>query len=251
MSYKGYQFYDDDQNFQKYLERRNWAENANDTIEKPIFLELLSDVKGHSILDLGCGTAAFGLDLLDLGAYSYTGVEGSANMVEESKKIMNRTNGKVVHTSMEDWNSPEASYQLIISRLAIHYLPEIDEVFSKVHRSLAHGGSFIFSVEHPVMTSSFGIARPEGMKQDWVVDNYFHSGIREQEWLGGKAIKYHRTIEDYFHALRKAGFAIESLRESKPRAEQFHNAETYERRMRIPLFLFFKGTKPVSTNKRL
>jgi SAM-dependent methyltransferase len=243
MSYRGSHFYDEEQNFKNYLERRNWNENANDTIEKPIFLDLLNDVEGQDILDLGCGTASFGIELLDLGANTYTGIEGSINMVKESKNIINRVNAKVIHTTMEDWNYPESSFDLIISRLAIHYLSEIDEIFCKVHKSLVKEGSFIFSVEHPVMTSSYGISRPGGFKQDWLVDNYFHTGVREQEWLGGKVIKYHRTVEDYFSALQGAGFTIESLKESKPREEYFQNSETYERRMRIPLFLFLKGKK--------
>jgi GNAT superfamily N-acetyltransferase len=61
--------------------------------------------------------------------------------------------------------------------------------------------------------------------------------------FGGTVIKYHRTIEDYFKGLQKAGFIIECLRESKPREENFHNLETYKRRMKIPLFLFIKGKK--------
>lgn len=36
MAYKGSQFYDDEQLLNKYLERRRWNENANDTIEKPV-----------------------------------------------------------------------------------------------------------------------------------------------------------------------------------------------------------------------
>lgn len=243
MSYRGSQFYDVDQNFNNYLERRSWNENANDTIEKPIFNELIGDVIGQDILDLGCGTASYGNELLELKARSYTGIEGSINMVEESKKWMNHVNGKVIHSTIEEWDYPKSQFNFIISRLAIHYLSEIDEVFSKVYKSLIHKGSFVFSVEHPVMTSSYGIERPEGPKQDRVVDQYFNTGIREQEWLGGKALKYHRTIEDYFSAMRNAGFTIDCLLESKPREQNFQNKETYDRRMRIPLFLFFKGTK--------
>ncbi|MNI95747.1 hypothetical protein D3C73_1540660 [compost metagenome] len=36
MSYKGSDFYDNDVNLEKYIERRKWQENANDTLEKPV-----------------------------------------------------------------------------------------------------------------------------------------------------------------------------------------------------------------------
>lgn len=210
----GSHFYDQNQNFKNYLERRSWNENANDTIEKPIFMALINGVEGQNVLDLGCGTASFGNEILDLGATTYTGIEGSINMVNESKKILNRANGHVIHTSMEEWDYPNSAYHLIVSRLAIHYIHDVSNIFNKVYKSLVQGGKFVFSVEHPVMTSSYGVSKPEGYKQEWLVDNYFHTGVREQEWLGGKAVKYHRTIEDYFHALQNAGFTIESLKES-------------------------------------
>ena len=55
--------------------------------------------------------------------------------------------------------------------------------------------------------------------------------------------KYHRTVEDYFRALQEAGFVVEQLRESRPQREQFADEQTYERRRRIPLFLFLAGRK--------
>ncbi|MDR9856477.1 class I SAM-dependent methyltransferase [Paenibacillus sp. VCA1] len=243
MVYKGSQFYDDEQLLTKYLERRRWDENANDTIEKPVFMDLLGEVTDKDVLDLGCGTAGFGNELLDLGASSYTGIEGSKKMFELSKDIMTRNNGKVIHTAIEAWDFPASSYDMVVSRLVIHYINDIDALFDQVYNTLAQEGAFIFSVEHPVITSSYGTVKTEGLKQSWIVDQYFYTGPREQDWLGGKVIKYHRTIEDYFVGLQKAGFVIEGLRESKPQEKNFHNQETYHRRMKIPLFLFIKARK--------
>ncbi|KAA2302245.1 SAM-dependent methyltransferase, partial [Clostridioides difficile] len=59
MKDRGSDFYDDEANFEKYMERRKWQENANDTLEKPVMLELIGDVAGKNILDLGCGDARF------------------------------------------------------------------------------------------------------------------------------------------------------------------------------------------------
>ncbi|MEC0240342.1 methyltransferase domain-containing protein [Paenibacillus dokdonensis] len=243
MEHRGSEFYDDALIFKKYLDRRSWTENANDTLEKPIILQLIGDVTGLEILDLGCGDASFGNELLDAGAVSYTGIEGSANMVEEAKKTMHRSKTEIIHTAIEDWDFPDSRFDMAISRLVLHYIEDVEAIFKKVYQSLVDGGSFIFSVEHPVMTSSYGLPREEGMKQDWIVDQYFHTGIRKQEWLGGTAVKYHRTIEDIYSALQHAGFNITRLRESKPDQANFQHNETYQRRMRIPLFLFFSAQK--------
>nr|WP_280521177.1 class I SAM-dependent methyltransferase [Paenibacillus mangrovi] len=235
--------YDDELFFNRYQERRRWSENANDTIEKPIILQLIGDVTGRKVLDLGCGDASFGNHLLDLGAASYTGIEGSENMVAAAEKTLHRANTSIIHTTIEEWDFPDSQYDLAVSRLVLHYIQDIESTFKKVYQTLIDGGSFVFSIEHPVITSSYGIPREDGMKQDWVVDQYFHTGIRKQTWLGAAATKYHRTIEDIFSALQQVGFHVKNLRESRPDQANFENIETYERRMRIPLFLFFSAEK--------
>ena len=57
-------------------------------------------------------------------------------------------------------------------------------------------------------------------------------------------VKYHRTVEEYFLGLQTAGFVVECLRESRPERQWFVHEETYQRRTRIPLFLFLAARKP-------
>ncbi len=56
--------------------------------------------------------------------------------------------------------------------------------------------------------------------------------------------KYHRTVEDYFTGLQRAGFLVEQLRELSPQRQYFPDEQTYWRRKRIPLFLFMAERKP-------
>jgi ubiquinone/menaquinone biosynthesis C-methylase UbiE len=64
MEYRGASAYNDDQFFKNYITRRNREDSPNNIIEKPIFLEMIGDVKGKKVLDLGCGDAKFGVELL-------------------------------------------------------------------------------------------------------------------------------------------------------------------------------------------
>jgi ubiquinone/menaquinone biosynthesis C-methylase UbiE len=240
MNYNGSDFYDNDTNFAKYMERRQWQENANDTLEKPVVCELIGEVNGNKILDLGCGDAKFAKDLFDLGCDEYVGIEGSSNMVQIASQSLDGFNAKVIQTTMEDWEYPHDTFDLVISRLAVHYIQDIDSLFQKIYQTLKPNGSLTFSVEHPVITSTL---QPSGTRTNWIVDNYFIEGYREQQWLGGKVQKYHRSIEQYYRALQMAGFSIEHLRESTPQRNNFINEETYERRLRIPLFLFLSAKK--------
>jgi hypothetical protein len=61
--------------------------------------------------------------------------------------------------------------------------------------------------------------------------------------MGGQVVKYHRTVENYFVSLQRAGFSIKSLREAEPQRIHFEDDDTYQRRKRIPLFLIMAGQK--------
>ncbi len=242
MGYEGPPFYDRDAVFQAYLQRRHRVDNPNDTLEKPIILELLGDVAGLDVLDLGCGDAAWHSELLEKGARSYVGVDGSENMVARARSnVGNRAT--IEHSNLQHWAYPENKFDRVTARLVFHYLPDLIPLFQNMHRTLRPGGQLAFSVEHPVITS---FDRPgTGVREDWTVDRYFETGARVTRWLGADVVKYHRTIEDHFSALQATGFEVVALRESRPVEQNFVEPATFERRKRIPLFLFFGARRPV------
>ncbi len=211
MGSPGPQFYDDDAVFATYMQHRQSPDNPNGTLEKPVMRELLGTVDGKRILDLGCGDAAIGRELLDQGAAAYTGVEGSAKMVTVATQTLAGTPGQVMEHTIEDWSYPRAAIDLVIARLVLHYVADLPALCSQVFGTLVPGDT----------------------------------GLRVTSWLGGRVQKYHRTVEDYFMTLQRSGFSIEHLRESCPQREHFQDEQTYARRRRIPLFLFLTGCKPI------
>jgi len=246
MGKNGPDFYDDEIVFSTYMSGRDTRiDGPNETLEKPVFDELAGNLANLRILDLGCGNAAFGLEALGQNCRSYYGIDGSHKMVEAANAKLAGTLGKVECASIAGWDYPLRQFDLVTSRLALHYVPEVTPVFVNVYGALAEGGRFIFSIEHPVITSSDRARPPGGQRQDWIVDNYFDTGSRRTNWMGGDVIKYHRTIEDYFVALRAAGFIVDAVRESRPQRARFRDEATYERRKRIPLMLFFSTYHPM------
>ncbi len=239
----GSAFYDDDAVFNTYVETRRRPDNPNDTLERPVMLELLGELAGRRVLDLGCGDAGLGRYALAHGCRAYVGIDGSQNMVSAARNSLAGTTGEVIHAAIETWTYPDATFDLVVSRLAVHYIADLEFVCAEVFRTLAPGGRFVFSVEHPVITSS-DHGWQSGQRQGWLVDNYFDTGPRVTSWLGGQVIKHHRTVEAYLGAMQATGFVVESVRESHPRHALFSAEAEYERRKRIPLFLFLAGTKP-------
>lgn len=236
-------FYDQDTIFATYQQGRQRPDNPNDTLEKPVILELIGDIAGKSVLDLGCGDAAIGREFLQGGATAYLGIDGSANMVTLASQTLAGTVGRVIHHFIEDWQYPQATFDLVLARLVLHYIADLPALCVQIWRTLQPGGKFVFSVEHPVITSTDRGWVKGGARQDWLVDNYFDTGLRVTEWMGGQVEKYHRTVEDYFNDLQRAGFIVAHLRESCPQRQHFQDEQTYLRRKRIPLFLFLAGRK--------
>jgi SAM-dependent methyltransferase len=239
----GPRFYDDAGVFATYMRRRDRDESPNDTLEKPDLLDLIGPVAGLRVLDLGCGNAEIGRDLLAAGASGYLGVEPSQNMLAEAQKTLDGTGGEVVAATIEGWTYPRAAFDLVISRLALHYVDAIEPTFHRIYRSLGPGGRFVFSVQHPVITSCNRGIGADGKRRDWIVDEYHVPGRRVTHWMGQDVVMYHRTIEEYFTGLLHAGFTVEGLREGRPRRELFLREETFLRRQRTPQMLLMAARK--------
>lgn len=244
MNYRGSSAYDEQDFLANYLKRRSRKDSPNNAMEAPAIGELLGSIEGKQILDLGCGDGIYGKQLLEKGAHSYTGVEGSAAMAELAKSRLGaNANGKIIHSNMETHQFPQQEFDVVLSRMALHYIEVLEPLFVSIRETLSGGGKFVFSVQHPLTTSSFASKRDGDKRGDWLVDDYFQQGERQEPWIGKTIVKYHRTIESYFTSLVSAGFAVEALREGEPKLENFSDSQEFERRKRIPVVLIFSCRK--------
>jgi SAM-dependent methyltransferase len=150
---RGGAFYDDPEVFERYQHDRSWPLNPNRTLEEPSFMEEVGSVAGLRVLDLGCGEAATGAALLASGCAGYTGIDGSQLMVEAARRTLDGTAGTVVLADMEDFEAQPGCFDLVVSRMAFHYLADVGGLLRRCHASLAPGGRIVFSVTHPVITS--------------------------------------------------------------------------------------------------
>ncbi len=212
-------------------------------MEGPAVHDELGDVRGSRVLDLGCGDAEIGRELLRAGASRYLGIDGSRAMIRAATQTLKGTAGEVRLADIEDLGEPPGSFDLVLSRMALHYVADLRTVLRACHSCLAPAGRFVFTVVHPVITSHDARVSPPGPRQSWVVDDYFLSGPRSQRWLGATTIWHHRTVEGYVTALREAGFAITNLGECPPRRELFDDDAEYARRSRIPLVLLLASSR--------
>ncbi|HXB64771.1 MAG TPA: methyltransferase domain-containing protein [Solirubrobacteraceae bacterium] len=241
---RGSTFYDDPECFDRYQRHRAWSLSPNAVMEGPAFFEELGPVAGLRVLDLGCGDAQVGRELLHAGVTRYLGIDGSEMMVDAARRMLAGTAGEVLRCGIEDLAEPEGSFEAVLSRMALHYIADLGAVLRVCYRCLVPGGRIVLTVVHPVITSHDARDSHTAPRQSWVVDDYFLAGPREQQWLGARTVWYHRTVEDYVSALLGAGFTLSGLRECAPRRERFDDDAEFQRRLRIPLVLLLAGARP-------
>ncbi|GAA2815272.1 class I SAM-dependent methyltransferase [Nonomuraea dietziae] len=218
--------------------------SPNHVMEEPALLDELGPVAGLRVLDLGCGDAAIGRTLLAAGCRSYLGIDGSARMARSATTTLEGTSGRVERMDIEKFSAPPHTFDLVISRLALHYVDDLDPVLVACQRSLSPGGRLVITVIHPVITSHETHQNTNEPRTTWVVDDYFQPGVRQRNWLGNTVTWYHRTIEDYVTALTRADFALTALRECAPRHDRFDgDSAEFTRRQRVPLFLLLAGLR--------
>lgn len=207
---------------------------------------LLPDFRGKRVLDLGCGFGWHCRYAVEQGAASVIGTDISEKMLAEAKRKTTSPLIAYERVAMEDIDYPPASFEIVLSSLAFHYIECFPEVCRKVYAMLSSGGDFVFSVEHPVFTA-YGkqdwYRDTAGNKLHWPVDRYFIEGWRDAVFLGEPIRKCHRTLTTYVNTLIKAGFAIAGLVEPEPSPHLLETVPEMTEEFRRPMMLLVSAHK--------
>ncbi len=234
---RGSEFYDNGAVRASYLRHRHDGRRSpNRVMEEPAFLAAVGPLDGRRVLDLGCGDGSTARTLLAAGAASYVGVDGSAGMIEAAHTHHGISGARFIHRDIEDVEIDVGEFDLVVSRMALHYINRLEPVLETVHRALPVGGKLVFSVVHPVITSHD--MSGDDPRTTWTVDNYFNRGPRERPWFGSTVTWYHRTIENYVRLVTELGFRLETVSECEPQPELLADyPDELARRRRVPLIL--------------
>ncbi|CAO3612240.1 unnamed protein product [Mucor hiemalis] len=234
--------YDDPIFFEKYSQMARSKNGLAGAGEWHELEQMMPDFKGKRVLDLGCGYGWHCLYAAEHGATKVVGVDNSYKMIDEAKS---KTDSPIITyevKSMLDIDYPENSFDVVISSLAFHYIPDFNEIVTKIKALLVEGGDFVFSVENPIFTA-YGtgdwIYNEKGEPLHWPVDNYFSEGARKANFLGADVVKYHKTLSTYINTLVQNGFKITKVIEPKP-AESMIKSMPDE--LRRPMMLLISAT---------
>lgn len=238
--------YDDNIFFEKYSQMERSKNGLNGAGEWETLKDLLPEFKNKNVLDLGCGYGWHCIYAMEHDAHSAVGVDISEKMLKVAKEKTFFTNVEYLQMPIEDIDFPDNSFDIVISSLAFHYIQSFDDIAVKVNRCLKQGGSFVFSVEHPIFTAegSQGWYYDEkGKILHFPVDNYFIEGKRDAKFLTCDVVKYHKTLTTYLNGLLTNGFEILNVVEPQPTAEMLEKVDGMEDELRRPMMLIVSARK--------
>jgi SAM-dependent methyltransferase len=208
-------------------------------------------VSNARVLDLGCGFGWFCRWARDEGgAASVHGIDVSENMLRRAKEWpSSESDGKAIITyeigDLETIQLPPEAYDVAYSSLAFHYIPDLVRLIREIRGTLALGGRFVFSIEHPIFTAQVQARTPARWHADpansekfsWLLNSYADEGERLTDWLANGVRKYHRTVESYVSTLLENGFAVTGFKEYFPSLEYLNEHPEWHKERERPLFL--------------
>lgn len=194
-------------------------------------IDVIGDVSGLRVIDAGCAGGYYA-GALAARAASVIAIDASAEMIGivEEKRLPN------VQARRHDLAQPlswiaDASIDLIVSSLAMHYLESWEQTLREFHRVLIPDGRFVMSVHHPAMT-------------DPLVENYFQIQRVTDVWNIDGAKRqvsfYHRPLVSIVNGLIDARFTVKRVIE--PHLKTRAGASVEEHRLATrPWFLIVES----------
>lgn len=141
--------------FHSKLNRGTYASRYADPSWKQAMLGIV-DPCGTTVADIGCGGGIYARAWSDLGAASVTGIDFSAQMIEDASKNCSDLPGLTfAQGDAAETRLPDNAVDIAFSRAVIHHLPELDPAFAEAFRILKPGGTIIVQdrtiedVQHP------------------------------------------------------------------------------------------------------
>ncbi len=237
--------YDDEEFFAGYSRLGRSIEGLDGAAEWPALRAMLPDMRGLKVLDLGCGFGWFCRWARAQGAAAVLGIDVSERMLARAEASTQDTAIIYTRADLERLDLPSASFDLVYSSLAFHYIADLERLMSEMHRSLLPGGSLVFSVEHPIYTAPADprwLLDPAGRKS-WPVNGYLCEGARSIDWLTRGVIKQHRPLATYIDMLLQLGFVLCRIEEWGPTEAQIASRPELADERQRPMFLLVSARR--------
>ncbi len=170
-------------------------------------LDVLGDVSGLDVVELGCGTAFMSARLARLGA-RVVGVDPTPAQLETARRMQRETGIEfpLVEAPGEAVPLPDASFDLAISEHGAAAWADPHRWLPEAHRLLRPGGRLAFLHTSPLAYCCFPAV---GQVTEQLQRSYFD--LHRVSWPGDDGVEYQLGHGEWIALLCETGFAIERL----------------------------------------
>lgn len=164
-------------------------------LERQLILELVGDVKGRRVLDVGCGDGEFAVELKKRGAI-VIGIDASAEMIDAAKSRSKLQSADIDFqvAMVEHLPFPAEKFDVVIAITILCFVDDAAPVFKEIARVLRPGGRLVIG--------------ELGKWSTWAAERRIRAWFGSALWQRGRF----RTPREFNEIARAAGLIPELVR---------------------------------------
>jgi ubiquinone biosynthesis O-methyltransferase len=169
--------------------------SITERLERQLILELVGDVEGCRVLDVGCGDGKLAVELTKRGAI-VVGIDASPEMIDAAKGRPKPRNADISFqvARAEQLPFPAGQFDVVTAITILCFVEDAAPVFQEIARVLRPGGRLVIG--------------ELGKWSTWA------AGRRIRAWLGSRLWRRGRfkTADELRHLAERAGLVVEAVR---------------------------------------
>jgi ubiquinone/menaquinone biosynthesis C-methylase UbiE len=214
-------------------------------IQLPAILNLLGNLHGKSLIDIGCGPGNYSVEFAKRGA-NVLSIDLSQKMLDNARNNAKMADVNLTLQKADAHSIPcqDNSFDIAVIILAILN----EKIIKEAARALKPGGLILISDTHPTLEAK-GRWKSNKIGTPRIIEDYFSR--EKKKWQIKYGIEhtiileyYTQTIEQGVNMIADAGFRILRIVEPKPGKDlQKSDPVHYDKCSRIPSFIIYLTQK--------
>ena len=224
-------------------------------VRAPAVLKMLGNVRGKTIIDLGCGDGFYSRILAQQGA-KVTGIDFSSKAIKlaQGQELKDKLSIKYFEADIADLHFfDNNSFNLALAEMVIVNIPSQEKylkIVKEVKRILKPGGQMVISKGHPANFLRHLEDQSKYFKLTYSREVSYFDSLAPQNVeieIDGQPVRftnYHRTLEDFLNPWFENGFLVSDISEPKPTLASVKKyPEQLRDGLRVPFYIIIKLKK--------